>query len=106
MWESTITKGNTFAEIISEVNKEKQFKIKIDKVGKLIDIAFILNIFYDNLFDDLMDKYEKAPELFDHIYSTITAMIFRKYDIQTVKEKYQELISFTNINKINQFTYF
>jgi hypothetical protein len=106
MWESTFTKSNTFAEVITEVNKEKQLKTKIDQVGKLIDVAVILGIFHNNLFDDLMDKYEKAPDLFEYTYSTISSMIFRKYDIETVKEKYQQLLSFRNINQINQFTYF
>lgn len=106
MWQSSTSEKASFSYIIQEINKEKEFKIKIDKVGRLMDTAMFLGMFDDRLFDNLMDKYEKTPDLFNFMYDCITSLIFRKAGNDIVMIKFQELLSMRHIGQIRAFTYF
>jgi hypothetical protein len=81
-------------------------KVKIVNVGRLVDISMHLDLYYDGIFDNLMDKFENTPDLFNYMYDIITTMIFRKNDIEIVKIKYVELLKMRSVREINIFSYF
>lgn len=106
MWESNITSIKTVLSGEDRNCPNKQRKLQIEQVGKLVTAAQYMKLYYDGLFDDLMDKYENKPDLFNYMYEVVTTMIFRKNDINIVKAKYQELLRMRSIHEIRLFTYF
>lgn len=58
---------------------------KLGKVKWLLNIAKELNILKDDMFDQLMDKYENNFDLFDFMYEEINTMIISKDSIIETK---------------------
>lgn len=98
MWYSNLTPNSSTIT--------KQDKLKINKVGKLIDCAKILNIYYDGLFDDLMDKNEQTPELFQHMYEIVSTMVQRGNNLDIIEVKYLELLKIKTLNQLVHYTWF
>lgn len=88
------------------LSKEEQSKLDLEKVGKLVDCSNILDIYYDGIFDNLMDKMEKSPDLFHYIYDVIYSMVMRDNDPSLIRMKFLELLKMSHANQIAKFSIF
>lgn len=73
---------------------------KIEKVAKLIRTSEVLDIFYDGIFDDLMDKYEKNRDLFEYMYNEIKNCVSNNTSKDLITKKFKKLLMANNIYAI------
>jgi hypothetical protein len=85
-----------------EMQIENEPTIKIKKVGRLIKVSVILEIFYDGIFDDLMDKYEQHRDLFEYMYLRIETFVNNCLELDKITKEYQKLLKLKNIFEIHE----